>query len=239
MNLRIISKFMLRRICRLMKARPCVTLQNRVEDLGYVSGAYIKEIGEKVVTILEQAENSDSKIATIVLRGSTDNQMNDMERACDDAISVVNQITKDARFVPGAGAAELQLSQKIQEFGETVKGLEQYAITKYGEALAIVPRILAQNAGFDGNKVVADLIAAHAEGKTKFGVNVSAEAGEIADMTEQGVMDLLATRLKGLELASKAALTILRVDHIIMRKPAGGPKKPKNRGHWDDDDNTW
>jgi len=240
MSLRIFSKFMLRRVCRLLNARPCVTLENRVEDLGFVTAAYTKEIGETVVTVLEQAKDSASRISTIVLRGSTDNQMNDLERACDDAVAVVNQITRDARFVPGAGAAELQLAAQMSDFANKQKGLEQYAIQKYGEALEVVPRLLASNAGCDGNKVVADLHAAHAKGDKKAGVNVNGEAGsEVADMTQLGVMDLLATRLKGLQLASKAALTILRVDHIIMRKPAGGPKAPKNRGHWDDNDAGW
>ena len=57
-------------------------------------------------------------------------------------------------------------------------------------------------------------------------------------MTEKGIIDLMATRQMGLKLATQSALTILKVDHIIMKKPAGGPKKP-NRGHWDDNDATW
>jgi len=238
-GIRIVSKFRLRRICRLLGARPCVTLENREEDLGFATEIYTKEIGDRVVTIIEQDKDSAACISTIVLRGATDNQMNDMERACEDAVAVVNSMTRDPRFVPGAGAAELQLASQMVDFANKQKGLEQYAIQKYGEALEVVPRLLASNAGFDGNKVVADLYAAHASGKKKTGVNVSGEKGEIGDMTQFGVMDLLTTRLKGLQLASKAAITILRVDHIIMRKPAGGPKKPKNRGHWDDNDSAW
>jgi len=238
MSLRIFSKYMLRRVCRLVGARPCVTLDGaRTEDFGFLSNTYTKEIGERIVTILEQDKDSTSVCSTIVLRGATDNQMNDMERAASDAVNVVKQITRDARFVPGAGAAELQLASLMSDFASKQKGLEQYAIQKYAEALEIVPRQLASNSGHDGNKAVADLYAAHAKGENKTGVNVA--SGGIADMTQEGVMDLLATRLKGLALASKAALTILRVDHIIMRKPAGGPKKPKNRGHWDDNDSAW
>lgn len=245
MSLRIFSKYMLRRVCRLVGARPCVTLDGaREEDFGFLTSAFTKEIGDQIVTILEQDKDSTAVCSTMIIRGSTENQMNDMERAASDAVNVVKQITRDARFVPGAGAAELQLASLMGDFASKQTGLEQYAIQKYAEALEVVPRQLAQNAGQDGNKVVADLYAAHAKGEIKTGVNVeSATSGDtkggIGDMTQLGVMDLLATRLKGLNLSSKAALTILRVDHIIMRKPAGGPKKPKNRGHWDDNDSAW
>merc|ERR1719480_275462 len=78
---------MLRRMCRLMGARPCVTLENRMEDLGFVTAVYTKEIGDKVVTIMEQDKDSAACISTIVLRGATDNQMNDMERACEDVVA--------------------------------------------------------------------------------------------------------------------------------------------------------
>jgi len=57
-------------------------------------------------------------------------------------------------------------------------------------------------------------------------------------MTKEGVIDLMATRQMGIKLSTQAAITILRVDHIIMKKPAGGPRAPK-RGHWDDNDNSW
>jgi len=57
-------------------------------------------------------------------------------------------------------------------------------------------------------------------------------------MTKEGVIDLMATRQMGIKLSTQAATTILRVDHIIMKKPAGGPRAPK-RGHWDDNDNSW
>ena len=55
-------------------------------------------------------------------------------------------------------------------------------------------------------------------------------------MTKAGVLDLLPVKLNALKLAASTAATVLRIDQIIMAKPAGGPKIPQNRGHWDDDD---
>jgi len=41
--------------------------------------------------------------------------------------------------------------------------------------------------------------------------------------------------LSAIVLASNCALTVLRIDQIIMAKPAGGPK-PKNNTGWDNED---
>ncbi len=54
-------------------------------------------------------------------------------------------------------------------------------------------------------------------------------------MEEQGVFDHLVAMEQAIRLAGNAAVTVLRVDQIIMAKPAGGPKAPKDQAHWDDD----
>lgn len=250
----IFSKFNLRRICRTLRARPCVSLTGvREDDLGFAASISERTLGGNKIVVFEQPEKETSVVSTIVVRGSTNNVMNDLERAIDDGVNVVRQMTKDARFIAGAGGAEIELARRISAFGQKQGGLEQYSIKKYAEALEVVPRTLAENSGLDGSALVTELYAKHsapapeakeadaeappAEHGQRFGIDV--KEGGVQDMTQEGVMDLLATRLLGLRLATNAAVTILRVDHIIMKKPAGGPKKPKNRGHWDDNDDTW
>merc|ERR1712150_19337 len=179
--------------------------------------------------VFEQGSDA-SVVATVIVRGSTNNMLNDYERAIDDGVNVVRQMTKDARFIPGAGAAEIELARRVSQYGKKQGGLEQYSIKKFGEALEVVPRTLAENSGLDGPSLVTELYGKHADEGLKngsqFGVDIT--DGKVKDMTKEGVMDLLATRLLGLRLATNAAVTILRVDHIIMKKPAGGPKRPKN-----------
>merc|ERR1719313_3244856 len=138
-------------------------------------------------------------------------------------------MTKDARFVPGAGATELRLADAVQEFGEAHPGLDQYAINKFGLALEVVPRTLAENAGMDATKVIAEMYAAHKSGKTGVGIDVvNAGTGDA------GILDLLHTKKEAIKLATDAAVTVLRVDQIIMSKPAGGPKAPAQEGVDDD-----
>ena len=53
-----------------------------------------------------------------MVRGSTDNIMDDVERAVDDAINTYKALTRDPRFVPGAGATEIELAKQLATYGE-------------------------------------------------------------------------------------------------------------------------
>jgi len=229
MCMRCPSKWEIRRICRTTEAAPLVRLEPPTEaDLGHCAHVHVKEIGSTRCTIFDH-ESDGSRIATIVVRGSTPNIMDDVERAIDDGINVVKSMTKDARFVPGAGATELLLADALTTFGEAQPGLDQYAINKYGLALEVVPRTLAENAGLDATNMIAEMYAAHKSGKDTVGIDVvNAGTGDC------GVLDLLHTKKEAIKLATDAAVTVLRVDQIIMSKPAGGPKAPAQEGADDD-----
>jgi len=223
--IKVPSKFELRRLCRTVGANNLVKLEPPTpEDLGSCKHVHVKEIGSTWCTIFDQ-ESNDSKTATIVVRGSSMNIMDDVERAIDDGVNVVKSMTRDARFVPGAGASELRLADSLQAFAEAQPGLNQYAITKFGLALEVVPRTLAENAGLDATNIVAAMYAAHKAGQGAVGIDI--EKGEAGD---SGVLDLLVTKKEAIRLAVDAAVTVLRVDQIIMSKPAGGPKAPAQGG---------
>jgi len=229
MVMRCPSKFEIRRIGRTTGANALVRLEPPLPaDLGSCAHVYVKEIGSTRCTIFDH-ENQDSKVGTIVVRGSTTNIMDDVERAIDDGINVVKSMTKDARFVPGAGATELLLADALATFGEAQPGLDQYAINKFGLALEVVPRTLAENAGLDATNMIAQMYAAHKAGKTGVGIDV-VNAGT----ADCGILDLLHTKKEAIKLATDAAVTVLRVDQIIMSKPAGGPKAPAQEGAHDD-----
>ena len=213
------SKFELRRICRTTGANALVRLEPpTAEDLGACAHIHVKEIGSTRCTIFDH-EADGSHVATIVVRGSTPNIMDDVERAIDDGVNVVKSMTRDARFVPGAGATELLLADALTTFGEAQPGLDQYAIQKYGLALEVVPRTLAENAGLDATNMIAEMYAAHKAGNTGVGIDV-VNMGT----ADCGILDLLHTKREAIKMATDAAVTVLRVDQIIMSKPAGGPK---------------
>jgi T-complex protein 1 subunit theta len=159
--IRILSKFELRRLCRVVGATPLARLGAPMPDeMGSVDVVETLEIGGDRVTVFRQ-ENETTRTATLVIRGATQNHLDDIERAVDDGVNVVKAITRDARLVPGAGATEMQLVERIQAFGDVTPGLSQYSIRKYGEAFEVIPRTLAESAGLDATEVLSRLYTSH------------------------------------------------------------------------------
>ena len=107
MCVRVLSKFELRRICKCLGATGLVRIgAPTAEEMGYADEVTVQEIGSQKVTIFKR-ESEDCKLATIVLRGSTNNILDDIERALDDGVNLFRVALKDGRFVPGAGATEI------------------------------------------------------------------------------------------------------------------------------------
>lgn len=158
---KVLSKFELRRLCRVVGATPLARLGAPMPDeMGKVDMVETLEIGGDRVTVFRQ-ENEQTRTATLVIRGATQNHLDDVERAIDDGVNVVKAITRDPRMIPGAGATEMQLIERVSRFGEKTPELSQYSIKKYAEAFEVIPRTLAESAGLDATEVLATLYAAH------------------------------------------------------------------------------
>lgn len=235
--IRILSKFELRRLCNVVNATPLARLGAPMPDeMGTVDVVETLEIGGDRVTVFRQ-ENEATKTATLVIRGATQNHLDDVERAVDDGVNVVKAITRDPRLVPGAGATEMQLVERIQDFGDKTPGLPQYSIRKYGEAFEVIPRTLAESAGLDATEVLSRLYTAHhKKDDWTTGVDVENEDGSgTLDSKQEGILDLLITKSWAVKLATEAARTVLSVDQIIVARQAGGPKPPGPNPNWDED----
>lgn len=235
--LRVPSKFDLRRICQVCGATPLPRLGAPTPDeMGEIDVIETKEIGGDRVTIFRQDESS-SRTATIVIRGATQNNLDDVERAIDDGVSSIKGLLKDNRLLPGAGAIEIELSKRITQYGETTPGLNQLAIKSFAKAFEVVPRVLAETSGFDSTEVISKMYAAHADDKGTDGLRQGLNI-DTGDVEDTGVLDVLATKKSAIDLAVEATNTILSIDQIIMAKRAGGPVMPQQPrpGNWDQDD---
>ncbi|KAI0061201.1 T-complex protein 1 [Artomyces pyxidatus] len=243
--LKVLSKFELRRLCRVVQATPLARLGAPTpEEAGYVDVCETIEIGGDRVTVLRQdpgsgdSESVKTRTATIVLRGATQNHLDDLERAIDDGVGVLKALLKDPRLVPGAGATELALARRVETYGAGLRGLAQHAVRRFASALEVIPRTLAENArgGSEGNEVVARLLAKHEkEGGHVWGVDVEGETDGTLSAVEANIVDSLAAKAWAIKLATEAAISVLSVDSIIMSRPAGGPKIPQQAGNWDED----
>ena len=262
--IKVLSKFELRRLCRVVGASPLARLGAPMPDeMGSVDVVETTEIGGDRVTVFRQEDPAAvTRTATIVLRGATQNHLDDVERAIDDGVNVVKAITKDPRLVPGAGATEMQLVERIAAFADKTPGLPQHAIRKYAEAFEVIPRTLAESAGLDATEVLARLYTAHsnsnkrpsAEGEDDdeddedededdeeepywtTGVDLESSDGTgLLDTVDEGILDLLASKSWAIKLATESARTVLSVDQIIVARQAGGPKPPGQNPNWDED----
>jgi len=234
MVVRLNSKFDVRRLCRATQATALPMLSVPTpEETGHCDTVYLDEIGETPVVVFKQ-EREDTAIATIVVRGATNNIMDDISRAIDDGVNSFKSLTRDPRMLPGAGAVEMELANRISTYGQTIPGLEQYAIKKFAEAFEVVPRVMAENAGVKATELVSNLYAAHNSGEKNIGFDIEGEGASTCDALEAGIFDGFLSKHWGLKFASDAACTVLRVDQIIMAKPSGGPK-PKSNPDWDED----
>jgi len=233
---RLTSKWDIR---RLAKATGAVALPRLTaptsEELGMADSVYLDELGDTEIVVFKVG-SEESRVSTIVVRGSTDNYMDDIERAIDDGVNVFKGLCKDGRMTAGGGATEIELAQQIAAWGETHPGLEQYSIGKFAQALEVVPRVLAENSGVNAKEVLSSLYAAHTEGKKNVGFDIEGEAGDVKDCVESGVFDLMLSKKWAMKYATNAACTVLRVDQIIMAKRAGGPKPRDTSGPMDQDD---
>lgn len=177
--LKVLSKFDLRRLCRVVQATPLARLGAPTpEEAGHVDVCETIEIGGDRVTVLRQEPESagvKTRTATIVLRGATQNHLDDLERAVDDGVASLKALLKDPRLVPGAGATELALAGRVETYGAGLRGLAQHAVRRFASALEVIPRTLAENAhgGAEGNEIVARLLAKHEKaGGESWGVDV-------------------------------------------------------------------
>ncbi|XP_064435800.1 T-complex protein 1 subunit theta isoform X4 [Mirounga angustirostris] len=212
MLVRLNSKWDLRRLCKTVGATALPRLTPPVlEEMGHCDSVYLSEVGDTQVVVFKH-EKEDGAISTIVLRGSTDNLMDDIERAVDDGVNTFKVLTRDKRLVPGGGATEIELAKQITSYGETCPGLEQYAIKKFAEAFEAIPRALAENSGVKANEVISKLYAVHQEGNKNVGLDIEAEVPAVKDMLEAGILDTYLGKYWAIKLATNAAVTVLRVD---------------------------
>ena len=100
--------------------------------------------------------------ASIILRGSNDYQLDEMERSVHDSLSAVKRTLESGTVVPGGGAVETALHMWLEEYALTIASREQLAVGEFSQSLLVVPKTLAVNAALDSSELVAQLRIRHA-----------------------------------------------------------------------------
>ena len=154
---------------------------------------------------------------TLVLRGASAHVLEEAERSMHDALCVLSRTVADSRTICGGGCTEVLMAQAVDKEVPNTPGKKALAMEAFARALRQLPRIVADNGGYDSSELVTQLRAAHAAGQSTAGLDMY--NGTIADMKELGVRESFKSKLQVLISASEAAEMILRVDDIIKCAP--------------------
>ncbi|MCJ1357678.1 MAG: T-complex protein 1 subunit alpha [Icmadophila ericetorum] len=184
--------------------------------------------------------------ASIILRGSNDYQLDEMERSMHDTLSAVKRTLESGSIVPGGGAVETALHIYLEEFAGTVSSREQLAIGAFAASLLIIPTTLSNNAAKDSSELVAQLRSRHAlsqriadgegtgsekdaakkKGYRNYGLDLS--RGRVVDCVKLGVLEPSLSKVKQLKSAVEACVAIMRIDTLIKLDPE---RRGEDDGH--------
>ena len=139
-------------------------------DLGYAGSIEEKKIGDDKMTFVTNCKNP--KAVSILIRGTTDHVIDELERALHDALSVVKVALEDGKMTSGGGAAATEIAMSLRDYAPNVGGREQMAIEAFANAIEIVPKTLSENAGLDPIDMMLEVRSQHKKGNIHAGINV-------------------------------------------------------------------
>jgi chaperonin GroEL (HSP60 family) len=188
------------------------------KDLGNAGNVEEKKIGDDKMTFITDCKNP--KAVSLLIRGTTEHIVDELERGLHDALSVVKVALEDGKMLPGGGAAATTIAMALRDYGPSIGGREQMAIEAFANAIEVIPKTLSENAGLDPIDMMLEVRRAHKMGKKYAGINVL--AGKVDDMLKIKVIEPLRVSLQEIEASSEAATMILRIDDVIATKGGGG-----------------
>ncbi len=196
------------------------------EALGHAGLVEEKMVGNGEMIFVTQCENPSTY--SILLRGGTEHVVTSLDRAMHDALRVVGVTVEDGKILAGGGAPEIELALHLREYASTLEGREQLAVNKFAQALEIIPKSLAENAGLDSIDMLVELRSRHERGNKNVGLDVF--EGKPVDMLENGVIEPLRVKTQAITLATETASMILRIDDVIASTKEEHPKKKPDMG---------
>lgn len=193
--------------------------------LGKAESVYEERYGEDDMIIIQAAKSASAVCASIICRGANSFVLDEMERALNDALWAVARTLDAQSVVAGGGSVETALAVYLENFARTLGSREQLAIGRYAEALQIIPKQLALNAALDATDLLSKLRVDHAEAQKdknsaeKRWNGLDLEEGTIRNNLVAGVLEPRPSKVKSLNFATEAAITILRIDDCIRLNP--------------------
>ncbi len=202
-----------RAIARAVGAKRIGTLEDLdSEDFGSAESIRVESYGDDEFAFIEGG--AEAEAVTLFLRGGTDHVVDELERAISDALDVVTAALDSGGIVPGAGATEIAIAERVRSEAAGVSGRKQLAVEAYADAVEVLPRTLARNTGMDAIDALVDLRAEY-DSSGRAGIISKGQTGEVGDPVEEGIFDPAAVKREAVESATEAATMIARIDDVI------------------------
>jgi thermosome len=188
-------------------------------DLGFAGAVEEIKVGDEYMTYVKECKNPKS--VTLLVRGGTEHVVDEVKRAVSDSVGDLAASLRVGKVVAGAGAPELELAKELRKYADSLSGREQLAVEAFADAMEVIPRTLAENAGIDPIDSLTELKSAHDKKQKWAGIDVF--KGKVMDAWKEGVIEPLKIKTQAISSASEVAVMLLRIDDII----AGGKQDSK------------
>merc|ERR1712241_1510312 len=191
--------------------------------LGYAGSVYEHVLGEDKFTFVEECKNPRS--VTILLKGPNKHTLVQMKDAVRDGLRAVKNAMEDGCVVPGAGAYEVAVHLAIKKAMDHVKGRERLGMQAYADGLLVIPKVLAQNSGYDPQDVMVTLVSESNDSGQAVGVDCS--TGEAIIPADHGILDNYRVKKQMIHSCTVIATNLLLVDEIMragLSSLKGGPQ---------------
>uniref|UniRef100_A0A646QE49 Tcomplex1z n=1 Tax=Hemiscolopendra marginata TaxID=943146 RepID=A0A646QE49_9MYRI len=189
---------------------------NSVDDLtedclGFAGLVYEHVLGETKYTFIEECRNPQS--VTILMKGPNKYTLNQIKDAIHDGLRAIKNAIDDGCVVPGAGAYEIAAHAQLVKFKDTVKGRARLGIQAFADSLLIIPKTLAENAGFDRQDTIVKMQEEYNEAGQSVGLDIT--TGEALVPFDAGILDNYCVKQQMIHSCTVIASNLLLVDEIM------------------------
>ncbi|KAG5203736.1 hypothetical protein JEQ12_003319 [Ovis aries] len=189
---------------------------NSVEDLsidclGHAGLVYEYTLGEEKYTFIEDCINPRS--VTLLVKGPNKHTLTQIKDAVRDGLRAIKNAIEDGCVVPGAGAVEVAIAEALVTYKHTIQGRARLGVQAFADALLIIPKVLAQNSGYDLQETLVKVQAEHSDSKQPVGIDLN--TGEPMVAADAGVWDNYCVKKQLLHSCTVIATNILLVDEIM------------------------
>jgi len=227
---RRVKKDDLRRIAKLTGGTMMITLADMEgnesfpeENLGVADEVLEERIADDDHIVIKGGKNSSA--CSVLLRGANMHMLDEVERSLHDALCAIKRALESASVVPGGGCVESALSVHLENFATSLGSREQLAIAEFAQSMLVIPKQLSVNAAQDASDMVAKLRATHNASQTDASKSemryygMDCISGKIQNNLQMGILEPALSKVKMIQFATEATITVLRIDDMIKLNP--------------------